>query len=145
MKIPIKIEVIDSDTLYKKIKDSRKHNKEIMRHISEDKYLEWMNEFFHQNDEKDPEGYSEWISFLMEEKDNGTLSSTWNAMIDGRLGMHVRNYMREHHPIIDVDFQLPEDQIDWEDETFLDYAAFEDYSWELINKLLEKIEKGEIN
>ena len=24
-----------------------------MRHISEDKYLEWMNEFFHQNDEKD--------------------------------------------------------------------------------------------
>ena len=116
-----------------------------MRHISEDKYLEWINEFFHQNDEKDSERYSEYISFLIEGKDNGKLFSIWNAMIDGRLGMHVRNYMREHHPIIDVDFQLPEDQIDWENEIFLDYAAFEDYSWELINKLLEKIEKGEIN
>lgn len=116
-----------------------------MRHISEDKYLEWMNEFFHQNDEKNPEGYSEWISYLLEAKDNNKLFSIWNAMLDGRLGMHVRNYMREQHPIIDVDFQLPEDQIDWEDETFLDYGAFEDYSWELINKLLEKIEKGEIN
>ena len=44
-----------------------------MRHISEDKYLEWMNEFFHQNDEKDPERYSEYISFLIEGKDNGKL------------------------------------------------------------------------
>ena len=36
-----------------------------MRHISEDKYLEGMNEFFHQNDEKDSERYSEYISFLI--------------------------------------------------------------------------------
>jgi hypothetical protein len=53
-------------------------------------------------------------------------------MLSGRLGMNVRNYMREHHPEIDEDFAD-------------NYGGFEDYSWELINKLLDKIEKGEIN
>lgn len=99
--------------------------------ISEDDYLKWMNDYFHIKDDTDPENYSEWISFLMEAKDNNKLSSVWNSMLEGRLGMYVRNYMREQHPEIDDDIN--------------NYEDFEDYSWELINKLLDKIEKGEIN
>ena len=99
--------------------------------IPEDDYLKWMNDYFHIKDDTDPENYSEWISFLMEAKDNNTLSAVWNSMLEGRLGMYVRNYMREQHPEIDYDIH--------------NYADFEDYSWELINKLLDKIEKGEIN
>lgn len=137
---------MDSNTLLNNI---HKHNREIMRHISEDKYLEWMNDYFHSADEDEENNYQHWVDFLVEAKNNKNdprkLFMIWNSMLEGRLGMHVRNYMREHHPIIDVDFQLSEDQINWEDETFLDYGAFEDYSWELIQKLVNKMEKGEIN
>lgn len=106
--------------------------------ISEDKYLEWMNSYFHLADNKNPENYSEWITFLMEAKENNKLFSIWNAMIEGRLGMAVRNHMRTEHPEIDED-----DRFKRETGEF-DYGKVEDYSWELINKLLEKIEKGEI-
>lgn len=107
--------------------------------ISEEQYLIWMNDYFHIADKEDPENYSEWISFLIESKDNDKLFSVWNSMLEGRLGMRVRNYMREQHPEIDED-----DRFKNQDGTF-DYGKVEDYSWELIQKLLKKIEKGEIN
>jgi len=99
--------------------------------LPEEKYLEWMNEFFHEEDKNDPENYSEWVSYLLESKSNDKLFLLWESVLHGRLGMRVRNYMREHHPEIDDDVN--------------GYGEFEDYSWELIQKLLEKIENGEIN
>lgn len=106
--------------------------------ISEDKYLEWMNDYFHSADNEEPENYSEWVSFLSESKDNDELFSIWNSMLHGRLGMRVRNFMRENHPEIDED-----DRFKNQDGVF-DYGKVEDYSWDLIQLLLEKIEKGEI-
>jgi len=99
--------------------------------IQEETYLKWMNDYFHAADEEEENNYQIWKDFLIESKNINTLFSVWNSMIEGRLGMHVRNHMREQHPEIDEDFT--------------NYGDFEDYSWELINKLLDKIEKGEIN
>lgn len=100
--------------------------------VNEELYLQWMNEYFHSADKEDPENYSEWVNYLMNAKDDDTLFKIWNSILSGRLGMQVRNYMRQNHPEIDEDF-------------YENYGGFEDYSWELINKLLDKIEKGEIN
>jgi len=99
--------------------------------IPEETYLKWMNDYFHCADKEVENNYQIWKDFLIESKNNDKLFSVWNAMIEGRLGMHVRNYMRENHPEIDYDIQ--------------NYGFFEDYSWELIQKLVDKIEKGEIN
>lgn len=72
----------------------------------------------------------DWSTFQRPFKDgdilayNNTLSKLWNMAIYGRLGMHVRNYMRSEHPEIDQDF--------------INYGDFEDYSWMLINLLIEK-------
>lgn len=84
----------------------------------EEKYLQWMEEFFY---EKNGETIKEYV---IETSNNGKLSLLWNAVPYGRLGMHVRNYMRVAHPEIDEDFP--------------NYGDFEDYSWELIQKLVEK-------
>ena len=84
----------------------------------EDKYLEWMEEFFYQEDD----GIIK--ECVIEASNNGKLSLLWNAALYGRVGMFVRNYMREQHPEIDEDFP--------------NYGDFEDYSWELIQKLVEK-------
>ena len=84
----------------------------------EEKYLQWMGEFFY---EEDGETCKEHV---IETSNNGKLSLLWNAVLYGRLGMHVRNYMRFAHPEIDEDFP--------------NYGDFEDYSWELIQKLVEK-------
>lgn len=62
--------------------------------------------------------------YVIEVSNNGKLSRLWNAALYGRLGMYVRNYMREKYPEIDEDFP--------------NYGDFEDYSWELIQKLVEK-------
>ena len=92
--------------------------------IDESKYLEWMNDYFHEADADEPENYKKWVDYLLESDENKTLFGVWNAMIDGRLGMYVRNHMREKHPEIDNDFP--------------NYGDFEDYSWELIQKLVER-------
>lgn len=84
----------------------------------EEKYLQWMEEYFcHEEGETIKE-------YVIETSNNGKLSYLWNAGPYGRLGMYVRNYMRFMHPEIDEDFP--------------NYGDFEDYSWELIQKLVEK-------
>ena len=86
--------------------------------INEEKYLQWMEEYFcHEDRDRIKE-------YVIVTSNNGKLSRLWNAAICGRLGMYVRNYMREQHPEIDEDFPK--------------YGDFEDYSWELIQKLVEK-------
>ena len=85
--------------------------------INEEKYLQWMEEYFTlEGDEKLKE---ELLSLSTED-----LSALWSSCLYWRLGMYVRNYMREHHSEIDEDFP--------------NYGDFEDYSWELIQKLVEK-------
>ena len=84
----------------------------------EEKYLQWMGEFFYGEDGETTKEY------VIEVSNKGKLSRLWNAALYGRLGMYVRNYMREQHPEIDEDFP--------------NYGDFEDYSWELIQKLVEK-------
>ena len=64
---------------------------------------------------------------LVDFNNEGKLSLVWNSALYGRLGMPVRNYMRKYHPEIDDDFP--------------NYCVFEDYSWELFNKLIEKWKK----
>ena len=83
----------------------------------EEKYLQWMEEFFRGED-------GETCKECLIEASNGKLSLLWSAVLYGRLGMYVRNYMRFAHPEIDEDFP--------------NYGDFEDYSWELIQKLIEK-------
>ena len=84
----------------------------------EEKYLQWMEEYFSE------EVGETWKEYIIETSNNGKLSPLWNAVLYGRLGMFVRNYMRFEHPEIDKDFP--------------NYGDFEDYSWELIQKLVEK-------
>ena len=84
----------------------------------EEKYLQWMEEFFY---EEDGETCKECV---IEASNNGKLSLVWSVVLYGRLGMYVRNFMRFAHPEIDEDFP--------------NYGDFEDYSWELIQKLVEK-------
>ena len=89
--------------------------------ISEEKYLQWMEEYFsHENG-------SELKNEIMQASNDGSLSKVWELIRYGRFGMHVRNYMRYAHPEIDRDFPH--------------YNDFEDYSWELIQKLVEKWRK----
>ena len=83
----------------------------------EEKYLQWMEEYFHG---EDGETCKECV---IEASNNGILSLLWNAVLYGRLGMYVRNYMRIAHPEINSEFE---------------FGKFEDYSWELIQKLVEK-------
>lgn len=81
------------------------------------KYLQWMEEYFTlEGGEKLKE---ELLSLSTKE-----LSVIWSSCLYGRLGMIIRNYMREQHPEID--------------EEFPNYGDFEDYSWELILKLIIK-------
>ena len=84
----------------------------------EEKYLQWMEEYFCD------EGGEIIKELVIKESNNGKLSLLWGAVLYGRLGMFVRNYMREQHPEIDEDFP--------------NYGDFENYSWELIQKLVEK-------
>ena len=84
----------------------------------EEKYLQWMEKFFCGEDGKVCKEY------VIEASNDGKLSRLWNVVLYGRLGMYVRNYMRFAHPEIDKDFP--------------NYGDFEDYSWELIQKLVKK-------
>ena len=84
----------------------------------EEKYLQWMEEFFYKEDD----GIIK--ECVIEASNKGKLSLLWNGALYGRVGMYVRNYMRFTHPEIDEDFP--------------NYGDFEDYSWELIQKLVEK-------
>ena len=83
----------------------------------EEKYLQWMEEYFRQ------EGGDDLKRDLIIYSDTGKLLTVWASMVYGRVGMYVRNYMRNAHPEIDSEFE---------------YGKFEDYSWELIQKLVEK-------
>jgi hypothetical protein len=83
----------------------------------EEKYLQWMEEYFSEDDGNNLKAE------LILASDNGKLSTIWSSIVYGRLGMYVRNYMRNAHPEIDSEFE---------------YGKFEDYSWELIQKLVEK-------
>lgn len=84
--------------------------------IQKEKYLKWMEDFFNNDNTLKKE--------LILAKNNNTLSRLWNMALYGRLGLHVRNYMRSEHPEID--------------QEFINYGDFEDYSWMLINLLIEK-------
>ena len=88
--------------------------------INEEKYLEWMEKYFNSPiaDEINIK------KFLVDCNENGILMLIWSSALCGRLGASVRNYMREYHPEIDDDFP--------------NYCDFENYSWELFNKLVEK-------
>lgn len=88
--------------------------KKIKLMVSEEKYLIWMNEFFELNKLKQD------ICTLSQRE----LTIVWSSVLHGRLGMHVRNYMRGKHKVIDIDFP--------------NYGDFEDYSWELMLKLVDK-------
>ena len=83
----------------------------------EEKYLQWMEEYFSEDDRNNLKAE------LIIASDNGKLLTIWSSIIYGRIGMYVRNYMRNAHPEIDSEFE---------------YGKFEDYSWELIQKLVEK-------
>lgn len=91
--------------------------------INEEKYLEWMEEYFNSPTADENIDIKK---VLLDFNNEGKLSLVWNSALYGRLGMPVRNYMREYHPEIDDDFP--------------NYCDFEDYSWELFNKLIEKWE-----
>ena len=84
----------------------------------EEKYLQWMEEYFSHEDGETIKEY------VIETSNNGKLSCLWNDISYGRLGMYVRNYMSFLHSEIDEDFP--------------NYGDFEDYSWELILKLVKK-------
>lgn len=88
----------------------------------EDKYKSWMTDYFRQ---ETIDGH-DWKTSIIEYKKEGKLSSLWNSMLMGRLGMYVRNWMREQHPEIDEDFP--------------DYADFEDYSWKIFQDLVNEWE-----
>lgn len=88
----------------------------------EDKYKSWMEDYFRQ---ETIDGH-DWKASIIEFKKEGKLSSLWNSMLMGRLGMYVRNWMREQHPEIDQDFP--------------NYADFEDYSWKIFQDLVNEWE-----
>lgn len=96
--------------------------------ISEEKYLEWFKDYFKQSDkceeEESDKFYREWIDFLKDKRKNNELLKCFTSYLYGNLGSAVRNYMRRNHPEIDEDFED-------------NYGAFEDYSWELLNKMLD--------
>ena len=83
----------------------------------DEKYLQWMEEYFNLD------GGDELKEDLLNLSEK-ELSLVWSSCLYGRLGMCIRNYMREKHPEIDEDFE--------------NYGKFEDYSWELIQKLIER-------
>ena len=82
----------------------------------DEKYLQWMEEYFNLD------GGDELKENLLNLSEK-ELSLIWSSCLYGRLGMYVRNYMREKHPEIDEDFE--------------NYGKFEDYSWKLIQKLIK--------
>lgn len=88
----------------------------------EDKYKSWMTDYFRQ---ETIDGH-DWKASIIEFKKEGKLSSLWNSMLMGRLGMYVRNWMREQHPEIDQDFP--------------NYDDFEDYSWKIFQDLVNEWE-----
>ncbi len=99
--------------------------------IVEEKYLEWFKDYFKQADiEESTDGkyYKEWIDYLTEKRKKNELLSYFGSAFYGRLGAAVRNYMRENHPEIDKDFKD-------------NYGAFEDYSYELLNKMIDSENK----
>ena len=92
--------------------------------INEEKYLEWMEEYFNSPTADENIDIKK---ALVDCNEDGILMLIWGSASYGRLGASVRNYMREYHPEIDDDFP--------------NYCDFEDYSWELFNKLIEKWKK----
>ena len=92
--------------------------------INEEKYLEWMEEYFNSPTADENIDIKK---TLVDCNEDGILMLIWGSALYGRLGAPVRNYMREYHPEIDDDFP--------------NYCGFEDYSWELFNKLIEKWKK----
>ena len=61
----------------------------------EEKYLQWMEEYFAEDDRNNLKAE------LILASDNGKLLTIWTSVVYGRLGMYVRNYMRNAHPEID--------------------------------------------
>lgn len=67
------------------------------------------------------------IQYLKEYYDEDKLALPWGSVFYGRIGMQVRNYLRSKHPEID--------------EEMKDYSDFEDWSWNVINEIMEELEK----
>jgi len=63
------------------------------------------------------------IDYLQEFKDKGDFYLAWGSVLYGAAGMQVRNYLRNKHPELD--------------SQFTNYSDFEDYSTELILKILK--------
>ena len=65
----------------------------------------------------------EGLDYLQKSKSEGNFELAWGSMLYGRVGMLVRNYIRANHPDIDKEFK--------------DYGKFEDYTHDLMIKILE--------
>lgn len=65
----------------------------------------------------------EGLDHLQKSKKEGNFELVWGSMLYGRVGMLVRNYIRAKHPDIDKEFK--------------NYGKFEDYTYDLMLKILE--------
>ena len=84
----------------------------------ENKYLQWMEEYFQDENGKEAK------NILIKASEEGKLLLFWSCSLYGRFGMSIRNYMRLNHPEIDNEWP--------------NYGNFEDYTWQLIQKLINK-------
>jgi len=65
----------------------------------------------------------EGINYLKEFKDKDMFYLAWGSALYGSVGMQVRNYLRDKHTELDKEFT--------------DYGEFEDYSTEIMLKILK--------
>ena len=84
--------------------------------MPESEYIDLMKDYFRRGGKEE---YKKWMEYLKEAKENGKLLHVFGSMF---LGMYIRNFMREKCPQIDKDYP--------------NYCDFEDYSWELFQKIV---------
>ena len=89
--------------------------------MSEQEYLDLMEFYFKKDGECE---FNEWKSYILKVDEDDKLLLLFGSALFGRLGMQLRNYMRNTRP--DIDKEFPE------------YDKFEDYSWELFLKIVDK-------
>lgn len=65
---------------------------------------------------------NEGLEYLKEYYEQDKLILPWGSVLYGRVGMQVRNHLRNKFPKIDTEIES--------------YGDFEDWSWELINEIM---------
>lgn len=65
------------------------------------------------------------LRYLKEYYDKGQLALPWGSVLYGRVGLQVRNYLRNKHTEID--------------EEIKNYGNFEDWSWDVINEIMKEL------